>query len=92
MTTRSFQHNRSQIQQKFPPNNLHSRSEPPVKKIKSDASIKSEPGPSESGTKTEAGQSKSQMKTDEEDEMLASPQASQVSGKNKTSLERHHQL
>ena len=78
MTTRSSQH-RAQLEQKFPPNNLHSQLEPPVKKFKSDASIKSEPG-----------QSTSEMKTDEEDEILASPQASQVSGKNKTLLEWYH--
>ena len=49
--------------------------EPQAKKFKSDASIKSEPG-----------QSTSQMKTDEEDEILASPQASQASGKNTCTL------
>ena len=62
MTTRSIQH-RVQIQQKFPPNNLHSKPEPSVKL---DASIKSEPD-----------EDKNEMKDDEEDEILASPQASQ---------------
>jgi len=64
MTTRSIQH-RVQIQQKFPPNNLHSKPEPSVKL---DASIKSEPD-----------EDKNEMKDDEEDEILASPQASQAS-------------
>jgi len=74
MSTRSSQH-RFQTQNKNPSN----KSEP-FKPLSIKSAVKSEPdAKSEPGVKFENSEPKSDVKDDEEDEMLASPQASQAS-------------